>query len=318
MSGAGNPWEDAGRFATRRYLPSLQRETTPLFATTALDAGLGQQVAAAWAAALAWPDGTAAHADEVVLCAGAREALTLGLGGLLAPDDVVLVARPTAPDALAAVLGRGAGFVDIGRLHDGAVDPQAAARAADRHPTAVAFVEAPSLMADDDLDAWAAIAVRARVVDLRHAGWPARLPAADATLLALRDPEDPARPLLWAVVARREAAALLAVIGGAAEFPVGVLARAAALLRSLAADPAWVTAALERLAERAHALRDLAAAHPGGRLHAAGPLRVVASCAAGDADVLATRWRPHAVAVAAYGDHPMRHLAVAELDPGGP
>lgn len=318
MTADRNPWIDGERFAARRYLGSLRRETTPVSETTPLGSGLAQQVGRDWAEQLRWADGQAVTADELVLCGSAREALALALGGLLAPGDSVLVARPAATDALATVLGRGGQFVDVGRCHDGAIDPAAVARAAQRHPAAVAYVEAPSLLADDDLAAWPTAALRACVADLRQAGWPTALPTADAVLLALRDPDQPAPPVLWAVAAPAAIAGTLGAIGGAAEFAEGVLARAAALLRGLAADRDWAAGACARLQARAQPLRALAASHPGARLHAAGPLRVAAACAAGDATVLAGRFRALTVAVAAYGDHPMRHLVVADLTASGP
>ncbi|MBM4343616.1 MAG: hypothetical protein FJ100_09595, partial [Deltaproteobacteria bacterium] len=259
----GNPWLDAARFGARRQLPSLARESAPAEATTPLGAGLDRQVAAVWAQQMQWPGGSAVAADELVLCGSGREALGLALGGLLIPGDTVLVARPAAVDALATVLGRGARYVDVGRLHDGAVDAAAAARAAGRHPDAVAWMEAPGLLAEDDAPAWAGVAVRARIADLRHAGWPTALPEADAVLLALRDPDAPGTPVLWAVAARGGAAGLLGAIGGAGDLPAGTLSRSAAVLRGWAVDPGWVAAVLRHCAERARLLSDLALVHPG-------------------------------------------------------
>ena len=63
---------------------------------------------------------TTACGRPVTLCADPLDPLMAALAG---PGDVVVVAEPTAPDVLQAVLKAGARYLDAGRTHDFRIHP---------------------------------------------------------------------------------------------------------------------------------------------------------------------------------------------------
>lgn len=309
---AGNPWLDA-RFGQRRFLRSLLRDATPIAQFAPLHAGMADELRHLWGQWLQ-RDGQPVGADSVVLCASYREAVALAVGTLLGAGDTLLVAQPCPPQALAIALAQGARYVDVGRRADGSVQAEAARRAAAVHSEAVALAECPGLTAGDDWHAWRDVAgLRAAVCDLAYGGWQRRLPAADASVVCLRDPDHPAETPIWAVAAAPDAAAALGLLWGPSALSQASLAHGLAIARGLVDHPQWPLAAEQRLERAAAALRDEAGRWPGAQVLPSGCLRVAVACAAGDADGLLQQWRPMLAAGAAYRGSAMRDLAVADV-----
>ena len=310
-------WLEPERFALRHHLGAIQRELRPLAHTTPLGAGMGEAVAARWAAQMHWPD-RPVEADEVVLCGSAREAAALALATLLKPGDVLLLAHPCEACAPAIALGQGAAFVDVGRCVDGTVDRLAAERAAAAHPGAVVWASAPAYTAADDTLVWQGVSrIRALVCDMQRALWPSSLPAASACLVALRDPDQPADAVLHAVVADRSAAHTLQAIWGPAQVPTGQLRHAYAVLSGWQADGTWPAATRSAIAAEGERLGQLARAWPGAAVYLTGGASLAIACRAGDPAELGKRLRQETPVLAAYGAHPMRNLLVVDLAAGG-
>lgn len=307
-----SPWLDSQRFPGRAHLAAVARSHAPLAPSTA-------SVQGQWAEPVRrrWAEHLQVQTGDLVLAATAADAFRLVLQALLAPGDVALVAEPAPVAALGAILAAGAAYVDLGRLHDGDIDAKALARALQAHPDAVIVLEQPSLFGTDDRAALGHAQARALVIDARHAlGWagPADLePRATATLVALRDPDQPAQPVLHAVVCAPGTGADLVLLQGPACWPEAPMRLALAVLDGLREQPHWplsVETQLDaRYSEFALALKDLA----GVRLLPRGGFRAAAECLAGDGAAVALHVSRHLAPVDGFAAHPMRSLVVANL-----
>jgi hypothetical protein len=299
-------------------LAAVVRAHAPLDPAEVLQTGdVTHEVQRLWAARL----GVAAA--DLVLAGSDAEATRLVLQALLAPGDVLLLAEPVAHDVPGAVLTTGAAYVDLGRLHDGALDPAALATARARHPDAVLWLHAPGLFGE--VDAWPVNGShaskdslpRAVLVDARlQPGWHAGpvLPAGVlAALVALRDPDEPEAPVLHAVVCAPGTGADLQLLQGPVNWPPVLMQQALAILRGLDAEPTWPAAADAQMTFAYQVLADALAHRPGVRLQPAAGVWAAAECLAGDAAEVARALVQIVGPVQAFAAHPLRSLVVVRL-----
>lgn len=305
---------DTARFPGRRSLDYLRRGRMPLSRPSwpwySLQAALWRR----WAALLG------VQADDLVVCATATEAYRLLVAALLAPADVAILAEPVDPALLNAVAAAGASWLDVSRGSLGAIDPASLTLASERHPQAVVFGEAPNVFGGDDAAVLATVTARASVLDARAgealAGdFPAtRQPRPLATLISLRDPDNPAEPLLYAWVCAPEVGPPLRSLLGLKALSPHLMPVALAALDRLQADGPTAQRAFSQQLAQARARFDAVAAEwPGAIIHGNRGVRATAECAAGDADGLATRLRSAGLPATAWGPHPTRNLVVCEL-----
>lgn len=307
-----SPWLDLRRFPGRHHLAAVVRAHAPLDPAAVLQTGdVSHEVQRLWAARLG------VECADLVLAGSDAEAARLVLHALLAPGDVLLLAEPVAHDVPGAVLTTGAAYVDLGRLHDGALDPAALATARARHPGAVLWLHAPGLFGETDPQPSAEPAPRAVLVDARlQPGWHAGavLPAgALAALVALRDPDEPEAPVLHAVVCAPGTGADLQQLQGPVQWPPALMQQALAILRGLDAQPDWPAAAEAQMAQAYAVLASALAGRPGVRLQPAAGVWAAAECLAGDAAEVARALAQVVGPVQAFAAHPLRSLVVVRL-----
>lgn len=331
MSG---PWLDVQRFPGRAHLAAIARDHRPETAGPDLRSASFDALQARWAARLA------ADAADVLLFAGADEAARLVCSALLTPGDVALLARPCGALWPAATLATGAAFVDVGRLADGRLDPAGVAFAATAHPRAPWLLEAPALGGHDDAadravalaaseeaSAGAAIAVVDATAASGHGADAAPLEASTPTSLvapatpragrvvaslhALRDPLEPAWPLLYALRTEPGQGRALALQRGPATLPMPLIERAGLALQRV--DRAADERAAERVAAVVAQVAAAAAAWSGAVVLAPAGWRVAVRCDAGDAAAFVATLAAQGLAASAFGPHPMRNLALVDL-----
>lgn len=308
-----HPWLDPQRFAVRQFAAAVRRNHLPLHTDRLPDLTWRSRLRDGWAAWLQREDGGAVSPDDIWVCGSDREAIDVALGGLLVGGDVVVVAEPVGAEALLAVLRTGARFLDCGRRDDGGLDAAGLEAASARHTEAVAYVESPGMLSAEDAQAIRAHPWRATVVDLRQALWPRTVPSASAVILALRDPDAPAEPIIHAVVLPQGWGRGVTEWAGEPSLGSAQLEHADAVLQGLLARPAWAQARSDALAQLAAAFLAAAGTWPGVRVVGQHGLRAVVECRGGDAAALAASLPEWAVAVRAHGSHPGRNLLLAEL-----
>lgn len=307
------PWLEQSGFAGRRHLPALARSHRPQRGAADPQAALDHSLRRRWAAHLD------VQAEDLLICASAAEAWRLLCGACLPPEAVVLLAEPAAIVLPAAVLGAGAAYLDLGRDGRGEIDNAAVARACQLHPDALLLGERPSLFGTDDGAAWGdSAALRPRLLDARYgavwAGEGAADGAAEATVICLRDPDSPARPLLHAIVCQAGSGEALGAIQGPDALPVLLLEAALATLGRIAgAEPGELETWRAKLAATHRRFSALAAQHPGAVTFAPGGTRAAIECRAGDAGALFEPMQAAGLVIDAYGGHPMRDLLVCDL-----
>lgn len=253
---------------------------------------------------------------DLMICPSLGDALRAGLALLLHPGAVVLLAEPVASEVLRAIVQADAQWIDVGRTAAGDIDELALQRAAMAHPGAVFYAESPQLLGQLDPPYALPPELRASVIDLRQQGWPSQLPPATAVLLALRDPDRPRDPLLYAVATQAGLGQGLALLLGDPRLAEPLAERARAVLLSWQRFPAWVAAAEAAMARRGQALSAAAAGWPGLVDSGQRGLAWAAQCQAGDAAELLTRRLGLQLGLAAYPSHPMQNLVVADLTVG--
>ncbi len=313
MTAALSPWTDPRRFGQRQFHASLRRGLQPAEQRCALASSVAQAVAALWASQLCWPDRPVLP-TELVLCGSGREALALALATLLVPGDTVLIGHPTAGQALAIALAQGAHYIDVGRTDDGQIDFLAAQRAAQAHPQAVAYGQAPAWSAVDDTAMWQQVTgLRATVADLRLALWPTVLPAAGACVLSLRDPDDPACEVLYAVVAPQADAVVIAALWGDSALSHGQLRHAHAVAGGMARNQLWVAQARSAVLNAAGRLTQAALGYPGVQTYATAGATVALRCRGGDGASLFAALRIYTPDMATFDHHPLRGWVVADV-----
>ena len=305
---------DLDRFGSRKYLQGLAREHRPLSAGGSVGWSLHEQVQLRWATALG------IEADDLVLCGSAAHAWTTLSRCLLLPGDVAAIARPCPVELPAAVLGAGASFVDLGRSTQGEIQPAVVAKVAAAHANAVALGQRFSWFGTDDLKALAAVQWRAILIDATGTdalvGSASALDeGADAAVIALRDPDQPVQPLLWAIACRAGEGPGVAAIGGPGHLPLLLLRAGLASLDAIAAGPASHHVAWrDQLRQRREALRASLTDRPGVHWSIAdGGVTAAALCLDGDVDAVAGPLRVAGFAATGFAPHPMRSAVVVDL-----
>lgn len=299
------------RFAQRSFLGGLVRSRRRLADPGSVVDSLAFETRKAWA------DHLGISAEDLLLCAGASDAVSLLCRAVLAPNDVAVVAEPTPVQVPAAVLSAGARYVDVGRRQDGTIDTEAAARAAHEHDDAIAW--AGGLIGGDDVaaladaaqwrclfaDASAAIALGG---DVRALGQ-----GAHAVVIALSDPDADATPVLHAVATCPGLGGGLQAVLGPAVLPLPIYERALVTIERLEAEPEASARFAQQLADIAERIRAKTPQLPGivdlGRTG-----RTLAfACLASNAEEVAQAWQQAGFRATAYGGHPMRDLVVFDL-----
>ena len=297
-------WLDVERFPGRRHLASLARNHRPERGSArpvdALDFSLRQR----------WADHLGVAADDLLLCASASDAWRLLCAAALLPGDVALLAQPCATALPAAVLATGA------------IDPGAMERARQMHPRSIALAESPNLFGGDD-----AVILsrepgpRALFVDARHAaslaGEGAVVAAADATVICLRDPDEPASAALHGIVCRRDGAMLRAT-QGSDPLPIELLEHGLAHLARGSAGADAGRRWQQVLAARRVRLLEAVGEHPGAVVFDAAGTRAAIGCRAGDGADLVGHLMPLGLSVQAGNAHPMRNLVICDLAASAP
>ena len=297
---------DKGRWPGRAFLPNMSRGHVPLGPQ---HGGLTAAVTALWAQQLGVP------AEDLVLCATATEAWHLGLGALLQPEDVCLVAEPAPIGALAAVLRSGSKYVDVGRLFDGRIDQGTLSLAQTLHPLAWLVACAPSLTGAMDTDNLIVSQLDRAIIDASFQPFwqPAAGPAPLLTLLALRDPDDPVFPLIYAWVARLGHGAMLRMLQGPVLLPPPLADRAWAVLTVIERDRDCATRVHDKLAKRYEKFAAILRPMTNVVLLPQAGWMASAYAIDGQALTVATRIEPQLAPVAAYGAQPLQHLVVVDL-----
>lgn len=306
-----HPWLDRQRFAQRRFLEAVDRGHQPQRATPDPAPWLAGDIAATWASLLQ-RDGGAVDPRDLILVASQAELWRAALSLLLAPGDAVLLAEPVPAGVLRAILQAGGQWIDLGRTAAGDCDPLALQRAAQAHPEAIYFAEQPPPIGDPRPVALPG-GLRATLIDLQLAGWPTQLPAATAALLALRDPDDPGEPLLWALVTAPGAGQGLSLLLGDPQLPVAQAERARGVLHSWRDQPGWPRQTEQRLERAAERLSAWTRGWPGLAGAGARGLRWTAQCQGGDAAALFDALRGRVASMAALGPHPGQNLLLIDL-----
>ncbi len=308
-----SPWLDLERFATRRFLPAARRDHSPVSDRESAERDYLAELRALWSQLLRRHDGAPVAPDDVLVCASDREATELALGRLLQPDDVVLWAEPIAPSAVLATLAAGARYVDVGRARHGQPDAAALALALQAHPQAVFWGEAPSLTCADDLVALGDLTARACIADCTAAAWPQQLPNADASILALRDPDQPAEPVLYAVVTRPSWGTELAQLHGRIHLSERAQLHALAVLQGLVNHPAWPDARRAEALQLAEQFMNAAQTWPGAVAVGQFGLRAAVRCLGADPQPLAVRLHEQFLQLRALSAHPAGSLLWLDL-----
>ncbi len=269
-----------------------------------------------------WSHHLRARPGDLLLFATAQEAMRAAIHALVVPTDVVLVARPLPPDWLSAVLLAGARFLDVGRRFDGplptgGLNRPAAERAAAAHPGAVAIAELATWSGANDVQAAAGLPLRALIVDARRTAscLGPQLPAERAvlTLVALRDPDRPSDPVLYALVAPDQQGEGLRAATGPTALPELQAAHALAVLDGLQRQPTWPTALNARLAARYAQLQQALAGRPGVQLLGLTGLEAAALCWADDGKAIAAALAVEFPTLAAWPMSEMRGLLTVDL-----
>lgn len=316
-------WLDVARFPGRAHLAAIARDHRPTAGFTDLRAAALEALQARWATALG------ASPDDLLLFASAQEAARLACSALMAPGDLALLARPATALWPAAVLATGAAFVDLGRLADGRLDPAGVAFAAEAHAGALWLLDQPSLTGHDDLATWSAALDEAprppsparALLDVTdapgHGASAATLAPVDvraellASLHALRDPLEPAWPLLFALRVQPGEGRALAALRGPATLPMPLVERASLVWQraDMAAD---AHAAIRISAVRAE-VAARAERWPGAAVVGTSGWRIAVRCDGGDAEALAAELQASGLPAMGHGRHPMRSLVVVDL-----
>ncbi len=306
-------WLDSDRFPGRGHLQSLARSHRPeRSAARPMDA-LDHSLRHRWAKHLG------VQGDDLLPCASASDAWRLLCSATMLPGDVALLAQPCDTALPAAVLSTGASWLDLSRDGEGAIDATAVTRAAELHPGAILLAESPSLFGGDDTAIEAGSSgLRAMLADARHgpglAGEGALVERAEATVIALRDPDDPAAPALHAIVCRPGSGPMLRAIQGSDPLPEALLEQGLAHLAVLARlGSSAATSWRNDLAASRQRFVELVTAHPGAVIFAGQGTRAAVECRAGDAAVVAGTLMAAHLSVSAGNAHPMRNLVVCDL-----
>ena len=306
------------RFASRAHLAGLARGHRPTQPVASVIGSLSAHVAQVWAASIG------VEPDDLVLFGSGGEAVRTLTSALVAPGDVVLLGEPAEVALPAAVLAVGGRYLDIGRDQRGRLPIGALRRAAELHVDAVLWASTPALTGADDCDGLPAdVDLRAVLADerlsstLNGRGLRAQSRAL-AQVIALRDVDRPADPVLYAAVCRPGTGWALAAVRGPGPLPLGTLQGALATLGANDAAGPQKRAALEAALDDAAADVTAAVAEIAGAqaLPRAGVAMAV-ECLAGNAGEVATLLSRSGWSCAPYGPHPMRSLLVVDLfEPG--
>ncbi len=269
-----------------------------------------------------WAQHVRARTDDILLFATAEDAMRAAVHALLAPNDVVLLARPLPPDWIACVLQAGARYVDVGRRYDGFAQTggwnvAAAQRAAAAHPEAVAIAETCTWGGADDAAVAAALPLRAFIKDARNTlhclGPVLGLERATVTLVALRDPDAPSPAVLYALIAPDQHGAALRAAVGPTAVPAVLAEHAFAVLEGVDRDPTWADRAIARITERNAAWRTALAGRPGVEVLPPAGTEAAALCLGGDGDAIAADLVGQFLTVRAWPTSAMRALLTADL-----
>lgn len=232
------------RFGGRRHLGAIARDHRPSQAIGSVGDSLHAQLRQRWASMLA------VDADNLLLCATRNEAVQLLSRCVLAPGDVAIFGRPGPVEISASVLAAGASFVDLGRLVSGRLDPAAAQRALKEHPEAIGWALAPAWGGGDDVAAlgsgWRAVLADASLAESLHGDASAVGQGADAVVVALRDPDQPALPRMWGVVAAAGQGGALGAVAGPSSLHPQWLRAALAAADTLSSAPGHHTERWQR------------------------------------------------------------------------
>lgn len=317
---AAEPFLDLARFAARSHLAAVARSMAPCEPMPHWPGRLCEAVTARWACHLGVPE------DALLLVSSADEASALLASALLLPDDVVVLALPSAARWPAATLTRGARFLDLQRLRSLELDPSAVTAAQRLHPGAVWIAEAPAWSGRDDVLSavdgadQALIAppdgARALLIDRSDAaslgGELLTVPGAGvAVVVALRDVARGGEALLAGIVAApASVAALRAQAGPRACSLIALEAASVVLGRIGAAEQAPWHAMLEA---RAASARTAVAQWVGAESCERSSLYLSVRCDAGDGAALAATLRANGWAATAFAPHPMRGVVRINL-----
>jgi hypothetical protein len=283
------PWLDPQRFPQRRFLAN---PGVAFFGT-----GGAESLAATQQTTVVrqWQDLLGLGSDSLAVFASQAEAVGVALP--IAAGELVLLSAPASTAVVPRLLQAGARYVDVGRTVDGRPDLEAWRLAVHTHPDAWVYVSCDQPVQSDWETALQAGAKPERT--LLHAGggfsglkryapevWPL------LTWLALRDPDDPASAVLWAVAGQGLGPALQA-LRGPLELPHPLVQRAEVILAGLVDSPDWPQDVLALLELRSAALARAVADWPGAVLWPARDcLQRLVRCMAGDAAALADKLAP--------------------------
>ena len=309
--------------------------TTPLIDLTRFPgrgwyAGIAEQIRAAPAGSsllntsvlARWAQHLRARPADILLLATAQEAIRVAIQALVVPSDVVLLARPLPPEWLMAVLHAGARYLDVGRRFDGptptgGLNHAAAHRAALAHPQAIAIAELATWSGANDAALAADLPIRGVIVDARrHADCLGpQLPGARAplTLVALRDPDRPSEPVLYALLVPDQQGEALLIASGPTALPEIQAEHAFAVLDGLQRQPTWPTAMQARLATRYAQFQQAVANRPGVVLLGQTGLEAAALCLADDGEEIAQALAGEFPAAVAWPMTDMRGLLTVDL-----
>ena len=307
------PLIDLARFPGRRWANATAQRLGPRLMA---QARLEMVVRVRWARHLRVPP------DEMLLFATAEEAARAAVQALATPADVVLLAQPLPYRWVGAVLHSGARYVDVGRRFDGPLptggwNRSAAERAASAHPTAVAVVESPAWGGTDDAATAADLPLRALIVDATRSaqclGLELARQRAALTLVALRDPDHPTEPVVYALVGPDGEELALRVGVGPTGLPNVVAEHALAVLDGLLLLPAWPAAMAARADARFAEWLAALAGRPGVVALGRSGLEAAALCLGDDAEQVARALLPTFASVQAWPMTPMRALLTVDL-----
>jgi hypothetical protein len=307
------PLADFVRFPGRRWAHAITAQMTP--------AG-GAPVRLEMAVRVRWSHHIRVMPDAIMLFATAEEAARAAVQALLVPSDVALVAQPLPHHWVGAVLHAGARYVDVGRRFDGPLPTgawhrQAAERAVQAHPEAVAIVEAPAWSGADDTQLALDLPVRATIVDATRSAnclGPALTAGRGTfTLVALRDPDNPVAPVLYGLVGAADAELEARIAIGPTAVPEPLAERAFAVLDGLARHPEWPAASAARLAVRYAEWTSALAGRPGVVPLGQAGLEAAALCLGDDSAVIARDLTLAFPGVQAWNMAPMRGLLTVHL-----
>jgi hypothetical protein len=305
------PWLDPQRFPQRRFLAN---PGVALFGTGAAEGLSATQQASV---VRQWQEVLGLDPESLAVFASQAEAVGIGLP--IAPGELVLLSAPASTAVVPRLLQAGARYLDVGRSVDGRPDLEAWQLAVRTHPEAWVYVSCDQPAQSDWATALKAGARPERT--LLHAGdgfaglqrykpevWPL------VTWLALRDPDEPASGLLWAVAGRGVGPALQA-LRGPLDLALPLLQRAEVVLAGLADSPDWADQVRQTLDLRSAALARAVSDWPGALLWpASGCLQRFVRCLAGDAAALADKLAPQGwvcphVSASSLGDFLLVDLA---------